>query len=155
MAIHTLRQEQLLPITLDEAWDFFATPTNLNEVTPADMVFEIKSELPEKMYEGLIIIYRIKPMLNIPIDWCTEITHIKEKEFFVDEQRKGPYSMWHHEHHFKTVEGGVLMTDILYYDIGKSIFGWMAGKLFVHNKIRDIFNYRYQILETYFRNQVL
>lgn len=119
------------------------------------MVFEIKSELPEKMYEGLIIIYRIKPMLNIPIDWCTEITHIKEKEFFVDEQRKGPYSMWHHEHHFKTVEGGVLMTDILYYDIGKSIFGWMAGKLFVHNKIRDIFNYRYQILETYFRNQVL
>ena len=145
-----LKQEQFLPISLDEAWIFFATPKNLNEVTPDDMVFEITSELPDTMYEGLLINYKLRPMLNIPINWCTEITHIKEKEFFVDEQRKGPYYIWHHEHHFKAVEGGVIMTDILHYDIGKSFLGWMAGKLFVNKKVEEIFNYRYKMLETFF-----
>ncbi len=146
-----LKQEQFLPISLDEAWKFFATPKNLNEVTPDDMVFEIISELPETMYAGLLINYRLKPMLNIPINWCTEITHIKEKEYFVDEQRKGPYLIWHHEHHFKAVNGGVLMTDILHYDIGKWIFGRIAGKLFVDKKVKGIFEYRNRTLETYFK----
>ncbi len=145
-----LVQEQFLPITLDEAWHFFATPKNLNEVTPKDMIFEITSDLPDTMYEGLFITYRIKPMFNIPLYWCTEITHINDHVFFVDEQRQGPYLIWHHEHHFKAVDGGVLMTDILHYDIGKSIFGWIAGKLFVHQKVKKIFNYRYQTLETFF-----
>lgn len=146
-----LKREQWLPISLEQAWDFFTTPHNLNMLTPDDMVFKVTSELPKKVYEGLIITYRLKPMLNIPIHWCTEITHVKEHQFFVDEQRRGPYRIWHHEHHFKQVEGGVLMTDILYYDIGKSIFGWMAGKLFVHRKVKDIFTYRYQVLEQHFR----
>ena len=150
MAIHILRQQQLLPISLEQAWDFFATPKNLNKVTPSGLVFEITSDLPEKMYEGLMITYRIKPMFNIPVNWCTEITHIKDKMYFVDEQRKGPYSMWHHEHHFTSVDGGVLMTDILYYDIGKSVFGWIVGKLFVHKKVREIFKYRFEVLEKYF-----
>ena len=146
-----LKQEQFLPISLNETWQFFATPKNLNEITPDDMIFEIISELPDVMYEGLLINYRLRPMLNIPINWCTEITHIKEKEFFVDEQRKGPYNIWHHEHHFKAVEGGVLMTDILHYDVGKWIFGWTAGKLFVDKKVKDIFEYRHKMLETYFQ----
>ena len=149
--MHKLKQEQFLPISLEKAWDFFATPKNLNEVTPADLVFEITCELPDKMYEGLIITYRIKPMLNIPINWCTEITHIKEKDFFVDDQRKGPYNIWHHEHHFKAVEGGVLMTDILHYDIGLSVIGWLAGHLFVHRKVKQIFEYRQKALATYFK----
>lgn len=149
-----LKQEQFLPISLSQAWDFFATPKNLNEVTPEDMVFEITSDLPPRMYEGLIITYRIRPMLNIPIYWCTEITHIKEREFFVDEQRKGPYNIWHHEHHFKEVQGGVLMTDILHYDIGKSIFGTIAGYLFVHKRVKQIFDYRYKVLEIYFSKKV-
>lgn len=148
-----LKQEQFLPISLDKAWDFFATPKNLNEVTPKDLVFEITSEVPEKMYEGLIITYRIKPMLNIPVNWCTEITHIKNLSFFVDEQRKGPYNIWHHEHHFKAVEGGVMMTDILHYDIGKSIFGWFAGQLFVHKMVKEIFEYRYKVLADYFKEK--
>jgi ligand-binding SRPBCC domain-containing protein len=148
--MHKLKQTQFLPISLDQAWNFFATPRNLNEVTPADLVFEITSEIPDKMYEGLMITYRIKPMLNIPVDWCTEITHISEKEYFVDEQRKGPYTIWHHEHHFEATTGGVIMTDILYYDIGKSIFGWLAGHLFVHRKVRQIFAYRRKALEKYF-----
>jgi len=146
-----LKQEQFLPISLDEAWKFFATPKNLNEVTPDDMVFEIISELPETMYAGLLINYRLKPMFNIPINWCTEITHIKEKEYFVDEQRKGPYRIWHHEHHFKAVKGGVLMTDILHYDIGKWIVGRIAGKLFVDKKVKGVFEYRNKTLETYFK----
>ena len=148
--MHKLKQEQFLPITLKEAWEFFATPKNLNEVTPKDMVFEITCDLPEKMYEGLIITYRLKPMLNIPINWCTEITHVNEYSFFVDEQRKGPYNIWHHEHHFQEVEGGVLMTDLLHYDIGKSIFGWIAGKMFVHKKVKEIFAFRYKMLEKTF-----
>jgi len=145
--MHSLKQEQFLPVTLDEAWHFFATPKNLNEVTPKDMVFEITSELPDTMYEGLLIHYRLKPMGNISINWCTEITHIKEKVYFVDEQRVGPYKIWHHEHHFKSVTGGVLMTDILHYDIGKSVFGWLAGILFVHKKVANIFKFRFNTLE--------
>ena len=148
-----LEQTQELPIDINTAWDFFSSPKNLNEITPEEMVFEITSPLPEKMYEGMFITYNIKPMLNIPMQWCTEIKHIKEQEFFVDEQRKGPYNIWHHEHHFKATQNGVLMTDILHYDIGKSFLGWVAGELFVHKKVKEIFEYRYKKLETYFKVQ--
>lgn len=150
LQMHILKQQQFLPITIDQAWAFFATPKNLNEVTPEEMVFEILSDLPDRMYEGLMITYRIRPMLNMPLNWVTEITHVREKEYFVDEQRQGPYHIWHHEHHFKAVEGGVMMTDLLHYDIGKSFLGWIAGKLFVHQKVKQIFDYRYKKLENYF-----
>lgn len=148
-----LIQEQFLPMSLEAAWDFFATPRNLNEITPPDMSFEITSTIPERMYPGLLITYKIKPMLNIPLDWVTEISHIREHEFFVDEQRKGPYKIWHHEHHFREVVGGVLMTDRLYYEVGKSIFGWIAAKVFVDQKVKQIFKYRYQLLEKRFSNR--
>lgn len=141
-SMHVIKTEQLLPISLDEAWRFFATPNNLNAITPADMKFEILSEVPAQMYEGLLITYTIKPFLNIPMRWVTEITHIKHQQFFVDEQRIGPYRIWHHEHHFKQVEGGVLMTDIVSYDIGKSVLGWLAGILFVHKTVKNIFAFR-------------
>ena len=150
MAIKKLKQEQILPITLADAWDFFATPRNLNDITPNNMTFEILSEVPERMYEGLFIEYRIRPLFNLPLKWITEITHVKEHEFFVDEQRVGPYKIWHHEHHFKAVAGGVLMTDILHYDIGKSVFGSLAGELFVHRKVKSIFEYRFKKLENHF-----
>ena len=148
------KTEQLLPLSLQEAWDFFATPRNLNAVTPKELEFRITSDVPDKMYEGLIISYKIKPMLNIPVNWVTEITHIKDLAYFVDEQRKGPYRLWHHEHHFMEVPEGVLMTDILHYEIGKSIFGWLAGKLFVHRKVKEIFQYRNKILSTYFKSGI-
>ena len=145
-----LSQEQFLPITLEEAWSFFSNPRNLNEITPEDMVFKITSNPPAEMYPGLFITYKIKPILNIEFDWCTEITHVTNRKFFVDEQRKGPYAIWHHEHHFQEVNGGVLMTDILHYDIGKGPFGWIAGKLFVHKRVEEIFTYRTQKLNTLF-----
>lgn len=141
---------QVLPIDLETAWKFFSSPKNLNEITPEDMTFKITSDVPEEMYEGLFITYKISPFLGIQMDWCTEITHIKDQSFFVDEQRKGPYNIWHHEHHFEKVPEGVLMTDILHYDIGMSFLGSIAGALFVHKKVESIFTYRYQKLETLF-----
>lgn len=148
--IQKLIQQQWLPITGPEAWTFFATPKNLNLITPPDMSFVIKNELPDEMYEGLLIHYTIRPFLSIPFNWITEITHIRGQEYFIDEQRFGPYKLWHHEHHFKVENNGVLMTDILYYDIGKWIFGRLAGQLYVHKQIRKIFAYRTEKLKEIF-----
>ena len=106
------------------------------------MGFEVKTEVPQKMYEGLMIAYTVRPLLGIPMSWITEIKTVKENEFFVDEQRQGPYTIWHHEHHFKSVEGGVLMTDILHYEVGLSFLGWIASKLFVDKKVEQIFEFR-------------
>lgn len=145
-----LYREQHLPINADEAWSFFSNPANLNEITPPDMLFEVTSPLPDSIYEGLIITYRIRPLMRIPMNWCTEITHMREGRFFVDEQRSGPYRIWHHEHHFEPVTGGVCMKDLLHYDIGMSVLGAMAGKLFVHRKVREIFDYRYEALRQRF-----
>ena len=137
-----LKSEQFLPIDIQKAWDFFSSPKNLNEITPPEMTFKITSKVPEKMYPGLFITYKISPFLGIKLDWCTEITHVKDGVYFVDEQRLGPYRIWHHEHHFEIVENGVLMTDILHYDIGKSFIGWVTGKLFIDAQVNKIFKYR-------------
>jgi len=150
IAMTTLIQKQFLPVSIDTAWQFFATPANLNLITPKDMQFHILSAVPEKMYEGLIINYRIKLFPLVWVNWTTEITHVKDGKYFVDEQRIGPYRIWHHEHHFKEVEGGVEMTDILHYDIGKWVFGWLAGVIFVHNKVQSIFEFRRTKLNTIF-----
>jgi ligand-binding SRPBCC domain-containing protein len=150
MALKTLKTTLILPITPEQAWTFFSSPRNLNKITPADMTFHITSEIPDEMYEGLFITYKLKPLLNIPVSWVTEITHIKNQSYFVDEQRVGPYHIWHHEHHFKGVAGGVEMTDILHYDVGKSIFGWMASKLFVDQRVKDIFEFREKKLRELF-----
>lgn len=152
MAIKTLKTEQFLPISMDKAWDFFSSPKNLNDITPDDMVFNIISDVPEKMYPGLFIIYKLAPILNIPMLWVTEITHIKEREYFIDEQRKGPYALWHHEHHFKEVQGGVMMTDILHYDVGKWVLGAIASPLFIDKKVKQIFTFREQRLGELFPN---
>ncbi len=145
-----LYREQDLPISAEEAWDFFSDPANLNEITPPDMLFEVTSTLPDRIYEGLIITYRIRPVLRIPMHWRTEITEVREGRYFVDEQRKGPYRAWRHEHHFEPIAGGVRMKDLLQYDIGKSVLGAVAGKLFVHRRVRDIFDYRYETLRQRF-----
>jgi ligand-binding SRPBCC domain-containing protein len=150
MALKTIKTTLLLPITPEQAWTFFSSPRNLNEITPADMTFHITSEIPDEMYEGLFITYKLKPLLNIPVSWVTEITHIKNQSYFIDEQRVGPYRMWHHEHHFREVPGGVEMTDILHYDVGKSIFGWMASKLFVDQRVKEIFEFREKKLRELF-----
>jgi len=145
---------QDLPLTQQQAWDFFSSPKNLNEITPAEMDFRMLDELPAEMYAGMFIRYRITPLLNIPMYWVTEITHIREGVFFIDEQRSGPYKIWHHEHHFAAIPGGVRMTDILYYDIGMGPLGWLAGQLFVHRQVQHIFDYRYKRLQELFPGEV-
>lgn len=144
MKSYHLKFVQLLPISLEEAWDFFSSPMNLAEITPADMAFTVTSdrEGQEKMYPGMIITYKIAPVMGIKLNWMTEITHVKEYSYFVDEQRFGPYRFWHHQHHFKAIAGGVEMHDILTYGLPAGIFGNIANSLFVADKLQAIFNYR-------------
>jgi ligand-binding SRPBCC domain-containing protein len=148
--IRRLEYKQFVPRDLDTVWDFFSSPANLNAITPDDMNFEILGNVPDKMYPGLFISYKVRPLLNIPLDWTTEITQVEDKKYFVDEQRIGPYNIWHHEHHFEKVEGGVMMTDILHYDIGKSFLGSIAGALFVHKRVEQIFSFREEKLKELF-----
>ncbi len=150
MSVQILKREQTIPVSIEKAWDFFSDPKNLNEITPEDMTFRIINSLPERMYEGMLIHYKISPFLSIPMNWLTEITHIREKEFFIDEQRIGPYRLWHHEHHFSKTEKGILMTDLLHYDIGMGFLGNIAGAVFIHRKVRSIFDYRFEKLKVLF-----
>lgn len=148
--MNKIHREQILPVNAAAAWDFFTRPENLNAITPPDFVFEVTSELPPKIYAGLLISYRLKPVLNIPVNWCTEITHVEEGKFFVDEQRFGPYKFWHHQHHFQEVNGNTLMRDIVHYDTGKWLFGFLAEKLFVNRKLEYIFDYRFNKIKEIF-----
>lgn len=135
--------KQWIPRSLDEVWHFFSRPENLNALTPDDLDFEILSDIKDiEMYEGMMIRYKISPFAGIKMDWVTEITYIKDQQYFVDEQRFGPYALWHHEHHFEQQEGGTLMTDILHYKVPYSIIGTLADALFVNNKIEQIFDFR-------------
>lgn len=143
--VYSLKTVQTIPVTLDEAWQFFSDPANLQAITPTDMGFNIISKHHgTKMYAGQIIEYTVKPLLNIPIYWMTEITHVSDKKYFIDEQRFGPYSLWHHQHHFKETPSGIEMTDIVHYKIPFWFFGDIAHGLFVSKKLEQIFNYRYQ-----------
>ncbi len=145
--MRSLEFNQFLPITAEEAWDFFSTPANLSKITPKAMNFVITSKLPEKIYPGLIITYRISPVFGIPMTWVTEITQVNNPFFFVDEQRSGPYAIWHHEHHFKVVENGVIMTDKLFYKVPLGPIGHLIDAMFVHKKINGIFEFRKKFLE--------
>ena len=148
--MYQLKRTQFIKADIQTCWKFFSSPKNLKLITPPYMGFEVKVDLPEKMYEGLMIEYTVKPLLGIPMSWITEIKTVKENEFFVDEQRKGPYSIWHHEHHFKQVEGGVEMTDIVSYVIPLGILGKIAHPIIVRRKLEEIFAYRFQKVEEIF-----
>jgi len=149
--VYSFKTVQKIPVSLATAWDFFSSPANLKEITPADLGFNIISKYHgDKMYAGQIIEYKVSPVLNIPLYWMTEITHVEDQQYFVDEQRYGPYSMWHHQHHFKAVEGGVEMTDIVHYKLPFWIFGDIAQGLFVRKQLQHIFDFRYTIVEKRF-----
>jgi ligand-binding SRPBCC domain-containing protein len=149
--IYTLTSEQVLPLSLEKAWEFFTLPTNLDRITPKEMEFRITNNPPNKTYKGQIITYKIGALPFIKSNWITEITHLEEQKFFVDEQRFGPYAMWHHEHHFKAVsENEVLMTDIVNFKLPFGIFGDLVAGNYVKNKVKFIFESRYKILEKTF-----
>jgi ligand-binding SRPBCC domain-containing protein len=151
MAAHSIKTVQKIPISLDKAWDFFSNPAKLQAITPDNMGFKVISKHHgDTMYAGQIIEYTVKPVLGIPLYWMTEITQVKNKEYFIDEQRYGPYSLWHHQHHFKEIPGGVEMTDIVHYKNPMWLFGRIANTLFVKKKLDGIFGYRYNKVEELF-----
>ncbi len=147
MSCYVLNEVQQLPISLTEAWDFFSSPKNLKVITPDYLGFEIlNNSNSEKMFAGQIITYNVKPVLGIKLFWMTEITHVDEGKYFVDEQRFGPYALWHHKHFFKAIDGGVKMTDLVHYKLPLGLLGNIAHALFVKKQLAGIFNYRRKIL---------
>jgi len=148
--MYQLKRTQLVKTDLETCWDFFSSPNNLQKIMPAYMGFKVLTTQPAKVYEGLIIAYTVSPVLRIPLGWITEITHIEDRRFFVDEQRKGPYRIWHHEHHFEEVEGGVLMTDIVTYVMPFGFLGKFAHWLFVKKQLNGIFEFRNKVVEELF-----
>lgn len=149
-----LKRTQILPISLEEAWEFFSSPKNLKRITPEYMDFKVHTpeEELEHMYPGQMISYTVRPVLGLPIKWTTEITHVDTHKFFVDEQRVGPYTMWHHQHHFEALEEGVMMTDIVHYMLPLGPLGWIARKLFVERQLEEIFDFRYKVVGEVFGN---
>ncbi len=148
--MHILKSKVILKASIEEVWDFFSSPANLKKITPPAMGFNIITGGDGKMYPGQIISYKVKPVAGIPLTWVTEITHVEPLKFFVDEQRFGPYSMWHHEHHFREVEQGVEMTDIVTYVLPFGFMGRIAHALFVKNKVQQIFEYRSKVMNQFF-----
>ena len=151
MAVYEIKEKQALPVSLDEAWAFFSHPKNLAEMTPEYLNLKFTNKLfRDEMYAGQVITYTVKPVLGIPLFWMTEITHVKDREFFVDEQRVGPYALWHHQHHFREIPGGVEMTDIVHYRLPGWWLGDLANALFVRNQLKSIFTFRRAKVEELF-----
>lgn len=153
MKIYHLKRTQFLPISLSEAWDFFSSPKNLSKITPEHMGFEILYiSGGDKAYAGQIIQYKVSVLPGIKVNWVTEITHVQELFHFIDEQRFGPYSLWHHQHHFKEVRGGVEMTDEVNFAIPFGYLGRLAHWIFVGREVNRIFDHRFSVLKKYFSN---
>ena len=152
MKTYALKFKQNIPISLDEAWAFFSSPLNLQKITPADMRFVVTSDYTAdtRVYAGMIITYKISPLAGIKLNWMTEITHVHDRQYFVDEQRFGPYALWHHQHHFKEIPGGVEMTDILNYAVPFGIIGRLTNNVYVGKEIKRVFDYRVKAIEELF-----
>ena len=142
MKIYTLHKKQNLPISIDHAWGFLSNPANLKTITPDYMGFDILSGADRPIYPGQIIQYIVTPILGIKTKWVTEITHVVDKKYFVDEQRFGPYALWHHKHFIKAIDGGVEMEDIIDYKVPMGWLGQLAHPILVKPKLEEIFSYR-------------
>lgn len=154
MAFYQYKREQIVNASLGALWDFISSPANLKKITPQSMGFDITSDsVPDQMYAGMIISYRVKPLPGYSTKWVTEITHVEPKKYFVDEQRVGPYSMWHHEHLLEQVEAGVKMTDIVSYVPPFGLLGRIANTLFIKRQLNKIFDYRVKAINSIFQSQ--
>lgn len=153
--IYTIKTKQFLRANIDTVWQFMSSPKNLEKITPSYMGFNILTDKEDikTAYSGQIIEYKVSPVLGIKMHWVTEITHLVEKKYFVDEQRFGPYAFWHHKHFIKEVEGGVEMIDIVHYKLPFGILGRIVNALFVKKQLSEIFNYRYEKLEQLYNNK--
>lgn len=149
--MHQFERKQFLPITIEKGWEFFSNPKNLQHMTPDYMGLIVTSgNEDERMYSGMIFTYVVKPVFSIPMSWVTEITHVNEPHFFVDEQRFGPYKFWHHQHHLKEVPGGVEVRDIVNYKLYGGPLGRLLNTLFVQKQLDSIFTFRAKRLQDLF-----
>jgi ligand-binding SRPBCC domain-containing protein len=149
--LYTIHSQQLIKAPLDRVWSFMSDPRNLATITPGYMKFTVLSEPEEKVFPGQIIEYYVSPVLGIRLHWVTEITQVKDKEYFIDEQRFGPYAFWHHKHFLKETPEGTLMTDIVHYKLPLGFLGKIAHGLFVKKQLQKIFDFRRVKLEEIFK----
>ncbi len=148
MAFYQFQREQFVNASIEEIWEFISSPQNLKKITPKNMGFDIRTpNLPNKIYEGMIISYTVRPLFGIPTQWVTEITHIRDKSYFVDEQRVGPYELWHHQHIILPKNNGVLMKDIVSYQPPFGVLGRIANMLVIKKTLNEIFDFRTKALE--------
>lgn len=150
MKLFRLRASQRLPVSLDEAWAFFSNPANLARITPPSLGFEITAALPDEIYAGMLITYRVRPIMNVPLDWLTEIKNVDKPRYFSDEQRLGPYRFWHHQHFFDEVPGGVRVRDLVHYALSFGPLSGLANALVVRRQLHTIFSYRRDVLRDLF-----
>lgn len=151
MSVHSFKAVQPIPLSLQDAWAFFSSPANLQKITPPDVHFTVTSSLHgDRIYPGQIIEYKIRPFKLIEWYWMTEITHVEPGRYFADEQRYGPYSLWHHQHHFKEVPGGVEMTDIVHYKLPGGWLGELVAGRMVEKKLQEVFAFRFKTIEQLF-----
>ena len=152
MKIYRFVRNQKIPIDKNEAWKFLSDPNNLKTITPDYMGFDIIEKENTKMYSGQIIKYIVTPIFGIKMNWVTEITHVKDFEYFVDEQRFGPDKFWHHKHLIKEIKNGVEMIDILDYALPFGFAGRFFHPIIIKPKLNEIFNYRRNKLIEIFGN---
>jgi ligand-binding SRPBCC domain-containing protein len=153
MGFYQFKQQQTFNQPIEKLWEFISNPKNLKEITPDYMGFDITSEgISDEMYKGMIISYKVSPVLGIKTTWVTEITQVEQGKYFVDEQRIGPYKLWHHQHFLEATENGTLMSDIISYQPPFGILGNMANSIMIKKKLEEIFNYRQKKLNELFGN---
>ncbi|MCG8491786.1 MAG: SRPBCC family protein [Sneathiellales bacterium] len=147
--------KQKINSDIESVWEFISDPRNLELITPDDMSFEIKTEhLSNKMYEGMMINYIVSPFPFYKTNWITEITKVKEHSYSIDEQRLGPYKIWHHEHRLTPIDGGVEMTDLISYLPPFGILGKIANTIFIKKRLNKIFDYRIKKIDEIFNNGI-
>ncbi|KQB44376.1 hypothetical protein B6A10_05195 [Flavobacterium sp. L1I52] len=152
MKVYSKQSVQKVNASVEECWTFFSSPRNLQKMTPLTMGFEITDFDGKNMYPGQIIQYKVSPLLGIKLTWVTEITIVEENRYFIDVQRFGPYTLWHHKHFFEPVENGVLMTDLVHYALPLGFIGRMLNALVVKNKLKEIFEYRAEKIKEIFNS---
>ena len=149
--IHSVKMVQKIPFTIEQAWAFYTNPQDLLTITPSSMKFSVIAEHhAERLYIDQVFEYKVSPIFGIPLNWVSEIKEVNAPVYFMDEQRKGPYKFWQHQHYFKAIEGGVEVTDIIYYKNPLGILGTLANILFIKKKLRKIFEYRFKRIEELF-----
>ena len=148
--MHTIFQQQSFRVDQETLWRFVSVPQNLNQITPPDMAFQIVGEPPAKIYPGLLLEYKVKiPVLGWT-PWLTEIKYVEEGQWFMDEQRVGPYKMWLHTHRLQKTGEGTIMTDEIKYSMPFGPFGSIAHFIFVRRTLEKIFAFRKEKLTEIF-----